>query len=321
MKQFECALFDIDGCLVDIRKSYNTTIKKSVNFVLKILDSKKPLMDYGRTNLVTNEIILKFRQTGGFNNDMDTSYAICLAELAEPHQRTADARNFLCQVALNSDEYGIATVEKYLATLTSTEVIKDLKTRLGYPAPAGKSIITTVFDELFYGPNLFKKLHNLEPKYYSGKPLIENDKLVITKATLNSLARIFNGNLAAVSGRSRIAAEFSLKEIVDGLKPNCSVFLEDQPRDYAKPNPYALIEAMKNMDAKTALYAGDAYEDLIMVRRAEKKTDLKIAFCGVYGCSSRPLETKAQLIKNGADYIIRDVNELPDMLNNISIEK
>ena len=31
---FDCALFDIDGVLVDIRKSYNEAIKKTVEFVL-----------------------------------------------------------------------------------------------------------------------------------------------------------------------------------------------------------------------------------------------------------------------------------------------
>jgi phosphoglycolate phosphatase-like HAD superfamily hydrolase len=192
---------------------------------------------------------------------------------------------------------------------------------LGYPGPPGKSVIATIFDELFYGPNLFKKLHNLDPKYYSGKPLIESDRLVITKSTVNDLAKRFEGNIAVVSGRSRLAAEFSLKPIFEALRPDYSVFLEDEPREYAKPNPYAIIRAMESMDARAALYAGDAYEDLIMVKRAEKQMDFKIAFCGVYGCSSKPLETKAHLIKNGADFVIQDINELPNMLNNISLKK
>ena len=322
MKDFDCALFDVDGCLVDIRKSYNAAIKRSVKFILKNFNSdRRTLTNRRRTNLVTDKIILKFRQTGGFNNDVDTSYAICLAELAEPHKRIPDARNFLFQVASNSNEEGIASVEKYLATLTSTTRVKNLKRRLGYPAPPGKSVLATIFDELFYGPNLFKKLHNFDPIYYSGKPLIENDKLIITKATARSLGRRFKGNLAVVSGRSKLAAEFSLRSIFGYLKPNCSVFLEDEPRQFAKPNPYAIIKAMKNMSARTALYVGDASEDLIMVRRAEKKTNLRIAFCGIYGYSSKPLETKAHLMNNGADFVIQDINDLPNMLNNISLKK
>ena len=31
----ECALFDIDGVLIDVRKSYNLAIKQTVDFVVK----------------------------------------------------------------------------------------------------------------------------------------------------------------------------------------------------------------------------------------------------------------------------------------------
>ena len=56
---YDCALFDVDGVLVDIRKSYNSAIKKTVEFMLSRL--------LGRTlrGLVTDGIILKFRQSGG----------------------------------------------------------------------------------------------------------------------------------------------------------------------------------------------------------------------------------------------------------------
>lgn len=318
----ECVLFDVDGCLVDIRKSYNPAIRKTVDFILKYVATTAPIDSFRLTNLVSDNIILKFRQTGGFNNDVDTSYAICLAELANPHKNVTNAKEFLNKVAANSDEDGITSVEKYLMSLTSSTFIKNLKELLDYPAPAGKrSVIATVFDELFYGPELFKKLHNLEPRFYFGKPLIENDRLVITRRTMDHLARRFGGNLAVVSGRSKLAAEYSLQPILDTLKQESSVFLEDERREFAKPNPYGIMKAMKSMGSKTAIYAGDSYEDLIMVRRAEEKAHLKIAFCGVYGCSSQPLETIRQFKEKGADVIIQDINQLPKILNKVSVKE
>jgi len=318
----ECVLFDVDGCLVDIRKSYNAAIKKTVDFILKYVAAASPIDSFNLTNLVSDNTILKFRQTGGFNNDIDTSYAICLAELANPHKNVINAREFLNKVAANSDEDGIISVEKYLISLTSSTIIKNLKKLLDYPAPAGKSsVIATVFDELFYGPELFKKLHNLEPRFYFGKPLIENDRLVIKRATMELLARRFSGNLAVVSGRSKLAAEYSLRPILDTLKQDSSVFLEDERRKYAKPNPYGIMKAMKSMGTKTAIYAGDSYEDLIMVRRAEEQTHLKIAFCGIYGCNSQPLETMRQFKEKGADLILQDINQLPKILNKVSVKE
>lgn len=318
----ECVLFDVDGCLVDIRKSYNAAIKKTVDFVLSYYATATAIGDFRLSNLVSDNIILKFRQTGGFNNDVDTSYAICLAELANPHKNVTNAREFLKQVAANSDEDGIISVEKYLMSLTSSTIIKNLKKLLCYPADAGKSsVIATVFDELFYGPRLFKKLHNREPKFYFGMPLIENDKVVITRRTMNLLARRFSGNLAVVSGRSKLAAEYSLQPILNILKQESSVFLEDEKREYAKPNPYGVLKSMKSMGTKTAVYAGDSYEDLLMVRRAEEKTHLKIVFCGIYGCSSQPLETMRQFKENGADIVIQDINQLPKILNKVSVKE
>ena len=94
----DCALFDIDGVLVDIRKSYNAAIKKTVEFMLKQTTGKS------FRGLVTDQIILKFRQSGGFNNDTDTTYVITLAMLANPQKNIASARKFLLKVAENADE-------------------------------------------------------------------------------------------------------------------------------------------------------------------------------------------------------------------------
>ncbi|MGC2572043.1 MAG: HAD family hydrolase [Candidatus Nitrosopolaris sp.] len=321
LSNVECVIFDVDGCLVDVRKSYNTAIKKTVDFTLKYLVSKAALDNFRHTNLVSNDIILRFRQSGGFNNDTDTSYAICLAELANHGVDLSSAREFLYEVASNSDETGIISVEKFLTSLTSSSFIGYLKRLLDYPAPAGKSVIATVFDELFYGPELFKKLHGTEPRFYYGKPLIENDELVITRKTMDLLSRKFNGNLAIVSGRSELAAEYSLWPILDTFNQEACIFLEGERRQYAKPNPYAVLKAMKNIGVHTAIYAGDSFEDLIMVRRAEEKNHLRIVFCGVYGCSPRPRETIRQFKEKGAEVIIHDINQLPKILNKVSLKE
>jgi hypothetical protein len=100
---------DIDGVLVDIRKSYNAAIKETVEYVLKFITGNS------FQALVTDQIILKFRQSGGFNNDIDTSYAIILAILANPPKNLSQGREFLAKVAENCDESGYVSVEKFLA--------------------------------------------------------------------------------------------------------------------------------------------------------------------------------------------------------------
>ena len=72
----EAVIFDIDGVLVDVRKSYNEAIIKTVHLILK--DS----YDIEIANKFPFEkLISKLRNTGGFNNDIDTAYVIILVML------------------------------------------------------------------------------------------------------------------------------------------------------------------------------------------------------------------------------------------------
>ncbi len=307
---YHCALFDIDGVLVDIRKSYNAAIKKTVEFVLNQVSERT------FRNLVTDQIILKFRQGGGFNNDTDTCYAIVLAMLANPPSSVAAGRRFLAKVAENADETGIHAVERFLSGYGTGR----WKRILGYPGPVKDSMLARVFDEFFYGPELFRKRHRLEPKYWTGgRPFIRNDRRVVSRNTMKSLHELLGGNLAVVSGRSRLATEYSLGPVMKYLRLDACVFLEDESREYAKPNPYAIKRAMQVMGAKTAIYAGDSAEDLLMARKAEKELGVRISFVGVYGYSPRPAQTLAKFKEQGVEAIAKSVSELPGIIKKSSL--
>ncbi|MGB8778544.1 MAG: HAD-IA family hydrolase, partial [Nitrososphaeraceae archaeon] len=261
--------------------------------------------------------LLKFKQTGGFNNEIDISYAIILALLSRPiNESQSDKRHFLFTVAKNADETGILSVEKYLSTLSTPSHIEKLKADLVYPAPVGRSLLATVFDEFFYGPALFQEQHNMKPLYYHGKPLIENDKMIIRDRTLKVISEKFQGNLATISGRSRIAAQHTLRSLFKIFNPMASVFLEDEDRIHWKPNPYSIKRAMNFLGAKTAFYVGDSIEDLYMAKKAERDADVKILFVGVYGCSVQPEETVRRFNEGHADIVIKNVNCLFQLVDN-----
>jgi HAD superfamily phosphatase len=307
---YDCVLFDIDGVLVDIRKSYNATIKRTVEYMLKFI--------IGRSfrTLVTDQIILKFRQSGGFNNDTDTSYAITLAILANQPKNIPQGRRFLAKVAKNADESGYVSVEKFLALYD----INKWKKVLVYPGSVKDSMLARVFDEIFYGSELFRKQDHLEPKYRTtGRPLIKNDKLTVTARTMKKLNKMFKGNLAIVSGRSKLAAEYSLRPIINYFNSDACVFLEDEKRVYAKPHPFAIKHAMRVMNAKTAIYAGDSVEDLLMARHAEK-AGVKIVFVGIYGNSPEPNKTIDKFKQERVKAIIKSVNQLPNIINKVHRE-
>ena len=66
LNSVDCALFDIDGVLVDVRNSYSLAIKMTIEFVTKLMMG----ISFARKQ-VPDTLLLKFKQTGGFNNEID----------------------------------------------------------------------------------------------------------------------------------------------------------------------------------------------------------------------------------------------------------
>ena len=69
-------IFDCDWVLIDITKSYDLTISQTTKYVLEqfsnITDSVK----------IDSEIIEGFKSTGGFNDEVDLTYASILSIVA-----------------------------------------------------------------------------------------------------------------------------------------------------------------------------------------------------------------------------------------------
>lgn len=269
------------------------------------------------TQSVSDSILLKMRRTGGFNNDTDTTYALILTSLVSQITSTKELESLLFGATNKIDARGIISVERYLSTLYSRVTVEKIKHKLGYPGPVGGSIVTTVFDEVFYGAELFKQRYGTHPKYYFGDGLIDNEKVLINRGTARFLLNKFNNSIGVVSGRSKLAFEYSLQGILSTFNKEACIFLEDEPRKNAKPNPYGIRRAMKRMLTKHAIYVGDSVEDIIMVGKAKEEMGLDVEFIGVYGSSAKPMETREALKQNGAALVLRSVNKLPNILNKV----
>ena len=314
MNSNACIIFDIDGTLIDTRESYNKSIKKTVQFLVKYIDISKENLG----KIVSDELIFKFRKSGMFNNDIDTSYALVLSILCGPPKK-ADLLFFIENIAQSASSKGIKSVENYLKDYSEIR-LKQIKKLLRYPGDVNTSIIARVFDEYFYGPQLFKKQHGTNSKYYSGRPLIENDILLATNSTLKKISNMFDMRTAIVSGRSRIAAEYSLKSVFKFFDMKGSVYLEDEKREMGKPNPSALIKAVKSFGVSNAFYVGYSAEDLFMVQRARKISNLDIKLIGVCASNARSNQIRSLFTRNGTSLIVKNINELPNILNKVKTQ-
>ena len=296
-------IFDCDGVLIDITKSYDLTISQTTKYVLEnlfhISDSIK----------IDSEIIEGFKASGGFNDEVDLTYASILAIFAAKKLQK-DQRKFIFKVIENCDATGIISAEKFIESQTQ---IDEVKYQLSYPGKHHENKLYRIFDQIFYGPELYEKLFKNKSSFL--KPgLIENDFLIINNSLISKLKKRFDSKISIVTGRGKDSVKYSLKGLLNQFDLDDSTFLEDKPRNMAKPNPISLITAIKGMDLHYPIYVGDSMEDLIMTKKAAQEGH-KTIFCGIIGTSKTP-EKKLQLFdKNGAFLVLDSINLLPKVLN------
>jgi len=318
LKSLECVILDCDGTLVDIRDSYNACIKHTTGFMLERMIGGKQWYD-----LVTDEIILQFRLSGGFNNDTDTTYACILSALASKTSNVELARKFVSNIATHADESGIISAEKYLAKLGLDDIVRKARDELKYPPSAYANLLGRVFDEFFYGKELFGKLYGIEPCFNNSNGFIDKDRVIISFESVRMLSKIFHGKMAIVSGRSLLATEYTLKPILRHFKIDASVFIEDEEKEVIsnnlnlqvkKPFPYALLKSLKALNAKSALCVGDSVEDILMANKVSESKKIRTAFCGVFGTTADGELQRKVFMEKSADLIVEDVNILPHLL-------
>ena len=303
LNEIDGIIFDCDGVLIDITKSYDQTIIKTTQYVLetfaKISDSIS----------VDFKIIDGFKSTGGFNDEVDLTYA-AIVSLVAAKKLQKDPTDFIFNVIDNADSTGIISVEKYLENLTD---ISDIKKQLSYPGTHHQNPLYKIFDQLFYGPQLYQKLFSNNSQF-SELGLIENDDVILSDSLLDKLQKKFNSKIAMVTGRGRESVSYSLKELLEEFDLNNSVFLEDESRELAKPNPQPLLNSIKGMSSTSTLYVGDSMEDFIM---AKKVTEMgcKTLFCGIIGTSKNPQEKFELFEKNEAVLVLDSIHLLPKVLN------
>ncbi|RNJ75524.1 MAG: phosphatase [Nitrosopumilus sp. D6] len=299
--KIDALVFDCDGVLVDITESYDAVICRIVRHVLEPAGIIPITIDPG--------IIDGFKSTGGFNDEVDLAYAaiISLATAARSGRNQAD---FISSVIKNADSTGIASVEQYIKGMAE---ISDILKKTLHPGLSRKSPLYDTFDQLFYGPKLYKELFGGDSEF-TEPGFIERDYIILTENLMGMLSAKFKSQIAMVTGRGFASARHSLGILLDGFDLEHSAFLEDKPRALAKPNPQPLLDAVGGMGGTSTMYVGDSMEDLIMAQEASK-LGYDTVFCGITGTSKNP-EAKLDLFRhNGAQIVLDSICQIPKALN------
>jgi phosphoglycolate phosphatase-like HAD superfamily hydrolase len=331
LRKVDAVVFDCDGTLIDVRRSYDATVLKAAASLTKTFFGKDvPIEEIG------GKMILEIRRTGGFNSDWDLTYAFLLFSAValddnvprNLHGKTGSVsdrlREIVADFASKDRLEGWMSVDQYVSDSGLESMpVRELRKYLGYPGNPLTSRLAAAFDELYYGESLYRLVYGVAPRtgYKSG--LIDQEQVIVTKESLSSLSEMVGGKrLAMATGRPFMAVEHTLGPFLDYFERDASVFIGDgdifpevalKLSKFRKPSGESLTLARKRFDSKVLLYVGDSAEDRMMVRNAAAPEG-SIIFAGIYGSSFDDDEQKSYFTKSDSELIVKDVNQIAKIM-------
>lgn len=329
MKLPKLIVFDMDGVIIDVSRSYRETVRQTARLFLQGAKGFEKLPN----PLFSLADLARLKQTGGLNNDWDLTSQILslLFTLVKAPIDPAALGTCLCrEEAIKGCD--VSELADFLKT--SSAPLMDLFIRYGrrkdpfiaewFKGEVGAgNIIKQIFQEIYLGTVLFPAIYGFKSRFWKREGLINQESLLIDRAILKRLAE--RHILAIATGRPRVEADYPLDhftirkyfQMVITLD-DCSleeerIFKERGERiSLSKPNPFMLdlIPRLSGKDFLECYYLGDTPDDMLAARSSQT------GYQGVGVVLSSPDQAnlRKELLKAGADHIIDDYSNLPKII-------
>lgn len=261
-KKIDTLILDIDGVLIDVTESFRETISITIFEVLK-----KAFKLRGEERPLLPSDVKLFKQRKGFNNDWELTQSAIIFfltyilkgvnDFSELIQKKKDLPRWLDQVERNGA--GLTGCLKYFGRMQG-ERGKMILRKVPF------ELTKKIFQEVYAGKENCLKLYGFKPKFFTGKGLIEKEKLILSKKDLEP----FRKKIGLITGRTREEAEYVLEKysLKDLFSPKAIIV--DDGTFPSKPHPEALIFLTELLKSKVAVYIGDSFDDWLMVKEFAK---------------------------------------------------
>lgn len=230
---------------------------------------------------------------------------------------------FLAQVdlkkpkAIDTSLFGVDQVENEKQRLTKQLIPYDLEKA---------DLLKRLFEEAYLGRELFNKFYGVSSLFKFDESFIDTETFTPTKETLDLLRQKF-GKFVIYSGRPKtqgmyILEKYNYAEYFDEAE---SVFLGDllnseaEMEKLGKPDPTLFIELIDrfNDNRSGVAYVGDGIADVLLVENARSEGLDNLSFLGVLSSSADSNKLFVEYAKHGADAVMTDVNDVPDILSSL----
>jgi len=333
-------IFDMDGVLIDVSKSYRETILRTVQIYLETcLGFEKE-----KARLVTEADISLFKSVGGFNNDWDLTSGLLLYLLfilgIPPHSKRkhfSSIEKVILHLRKRSYEFSSSRATRFKKQHLSLFIervralgggLRGIRRALGaswdgWIYGSGdldqENVIKRIFQEVYLGRQ-FISFYHLQPVFYRDQGLYLQEKLLIPRRTLSALRKKMKIGIA--SGRPKFEADLALKRFrllpyfdsvvtLDECTEEEARILHSTGKrvNYSKPHPYSLLRVVQEIgipDPRCG-YVGDVVDDMVAAQAAKKT--LQILAIGFVSGHRKRSVMKESLIRAGADLVIESPKE------------
>lgn len=338
----EQLIFDLDGTLVDVRRSYREVVRRTVQaYFARMLGLR------GNEALVTTRDVMAFKVIGRFDSYWDLSagmirYIISFIEESPqdvPRPPEIDAADIYLRHAGAQVQEDLTDLHDRADFEAAAERIRDTGGGLqGLTGVVGElehplwfyegdmftaNIITRLFQEFYLGTRHFPEVYEERPLFYTGAGLIEQERPLVPQHILAELRKRYERRLAIVTDRPMPEAQIAMeshqlhpffKTVVaheDVTSEEARLERLGTPASRNRPHPYSVLEAAIRLDFEgdyTAAYIGDTPDDIVTATRANEERHF--ASWGVLWGSDDPEGTRQELEAAGADRILEEPEEL-----------
>jgi HAD superfamily hydrolase (TIGR01548 family) len=334
-------IFDMDGVLIDVSRSYRETIQRTVDIYLETCLG----FGRGKERLVTKEDIFLFKSAGGFNNDWDLTSGLLLFLLSISGFPPSPRRKKFSSVGevVSHLKTRSSNLAKNISQLIQKKNVPPFirKVRLAGGGLKGvrktlkaswegwvygdgdlsqENVVKRIFQEVYLGKK-FTSCYHLPPLFHKKQGLYLRERMIVPKRILSSLRKRFR--LGIASGRPRFEAELALRRFGLSLYFDSVVTLDECHEEetrifrttgrrvkYTKPHPYSLLRVVQEIGIPNPRcgYVGDVVDDMLAARAANKA--LQILAIGFIKGRSMHDAIKKSLLRAGADLVIKSPHEL-----------
>ena len=286
MSRPDTVIFDVDGVLWAAQDAYN----QCTLFVARTLAREHGWPEAG----LSLEHILAFKQSGGFNSDWDMVWALAVLLQARAEGQISPETSW-AELAAENAGRGIEWVRSYAT-----------------PETIDYRELQRLYDAYYWGADRYPQIYDQEPvvRYHPGFAHVERPYARPDLAKRLREAGV--SRIGIITGRNRNEMRPPLATLnFDGLLRQDAIFTDE---DGHKPDPDLLVRALARLDASAAVMVGDSIDDLRLVLNY-RRLDAPQVQAQVWFVAIDHHDNPERWLRQGADAVLSDVNELPDWLS------